>query len=150
MGSNDALSDRQMLEKINDQLEQQGKTLGLRFYLSIATTYIVMFLSIGLASLSLGKTKELSWIILIPLLCALLTIYWTWLKYRQTYHKKFAISGSILLFIGVPTLDKLLNSFPINSMCPIQIAICYLAALLTLSGIILIFVGLAPSLAKKK
>lgn len=149
MSSNDALSDRQMLEKIKDQLDQQSRTLGLRFYLSIATTYIVMFLSVGLASLSLGKAKELSWIVLIPLLCAFLTFYWAWLNYSQTYHKKFAISGSILLVVGALTWAKLSASFPII-ICPIQIAIISLVGLLTLSGIIFIFVGLAPSLVKKK
>lgn len=135
------------LRHIQNQLKRQERTAQLRFRLAVASTYIVMFLSVGLASLSLGKGKELVWIVLIPFLCALLTGYWACLKYRQNYHKKLAISGSILVAVGVETLAILLISYPVI-ICPIQIAAYCLVALLIALGIILMV--LALWLAKKK
>ena len=68
MSSNDALSNRQMLEKIKDLLERQEKTARPRFHRGIAITFIVLTLSILIASLSLGKTIDLNWVVLILLL----------------------------------------------------------------------------------
>ncbi|MGA7678186.1 MAG: hypothetical protein WCA51_07420 [Dehalococcoidia bacterium] len=115
MGSNDAFSDRQMLERIKDQLEHQGKTLRLRFYLSIAITFIVLSLSVLLASLSLGKAMDLRWLISILLIGGALIIYWAYLDFNQNYRKSFAVSGSILLVAGALTglaLPTLIVVFP--------------------------------------
>jgi len=64
MGSNNALSDRQILEKIKDLLERQERIAWCRFRFSIGLTFIVVSLSVLLASWSLGKTMEPRWFIL--------------------------------------------------------------------------------------
>jgi len=115
MSNNDALSDRQMLDRIKDQLEHQGKTLRLRFYLSLAITFIILSLSVLLASLSLGKAMDLRWLISILLIGGALIIYWAYLDFNQNYRKSFAISGSILLIAGALTglsLPTLIAMFP--------------------------------------
>jgi hypothetical protein len=140
MGSNDALSNRQMLERIKDQLEHQGKTLRLRFYLSIAITFIVLSLSILLASLSLGKAMDLRWLISILLIGGALIIYWAYLDFNQNYRKSFAVSGSILLVTGALTglaLPTLIAMFPCIEF-KIRIIGSVFAIFLIFSGIALI------------
>ncbi|MBN2463757.1 MAG: hypothetical protein JXB43_09205 [Dehalococcoidia bacterium] len=146
MGSNDALSDRQILEKIKDLLEHQGKTLRLRFYLGLAITFIVLSMSVLIASLSLGKTIDLNWFVLILLLVALYVIYWAWLELCQNYRKSFAVSGYILLVVGMLALDALLYLFPFYAS--LVCIVCYsLAGLIVLLGVILM--SLAPMRIRK-
>lgn len=146
MGSNDALSGRQMLEKIKDQLERQEKTAWHRFNLSIATTFIVVSLSVLLASLSLGKTMELRWLILMLLLGGVLLWYWSWFEYTQKPRKGFAIAGTVLLIVGCSIWLKLFDPLPCITSA-VRIVAGYLIFLLMLSGVILILV---PRLVKKK
>ena len=61
MGSNNALSDREMLEKIKDQLEGQERAAWWRFRFGIGLTFIVVSLSVLLALWSLGKIMEPHW-----------------------------------------------------------------------------------------
>lgn len=115
MGSNDALSNRQMLERIKDRLEHQGKTLRLRFYLSLGITFIVLSLSVLLAALSLEKAMDLRWLISILLIGGALIIYWAYLDFNRNYRKSFAVSGSILLVAGALiglALPTLIAMFP--------------------------------------
>jgi hypothetical protein len=99
MSDNDKVIDE--LRDIRNQLEKQGKTLRLRFYLNMAITFIVLSLSVLLASLGLGKAIELHSLVLILLLGGILMIYWARLDLSQDYNKRFAVSGSILLVAGV-------------------------------------------------
>jgi uncharacterized membrane protein len=99
MSRNDPVIDE--LRDIRNRLEKQGKTLRLRFYLNMAITFIVLSLSVLLASLGLGKAIELRWLVLILLLGGILIIYWARLDLSQDYRKCFAVSGSILLVAGV-------------------------------------------------
>ena len=149
MSRNDALSDRQMLEKIKDQLERQEKTALLRFWREIAATLIGVSVTVWLAWLGLGKTTELGWLTLIPLLGGLLIIYWSCLEFRRNYRKSFAVSGSILFVAGVLTLltlPTLAAMFPCIAY-RVRIAVVCLVALLILLGSILTF--LAPRCIRK-
>lgn len=141
MSSNDALSDRQMLERIKDQLERQRKTLRLRFYLNIAITFIVLSLSVLFASLSLGMAAELRWLILMLLLGGVLIIYWASLDLSQNYRKSFAVSGSILLAAGVLGWAILLpHLFPFISSL-VRIVGGLLINLIVILGVILMFLA---------
>jgi len=142
MGSNDALSDRQMLERITNQLERQGKTLKFRFHLSIAITFIILSLTVLFASLSLGMAVELRWLILMLFLGGLLIICWASLDFRQNYRKSFAVSGSVLLVAGVLGWAILLPYlFPFISS-PVRIIGGLLINLAVILGVILM--SLAP------
>jgi hypothetical protein len=148
MGSNDALSDRQMLERITNQLDRQGKTLKLRFYLSIAITFIILSLTVCFASLSLGMAVELRWLILMLFLGGLLIICWASLDFRQNYRKSFAVSGSVLLVAGVLGWAILLPYlFPFISS-PARIIGVLLINLAVILGVILM--SLAPRRISKK
>jgi uncharacterized membrane protein len=145
MSSNDALSDRQMLEKIKGQLERQEKTARLRFRFAVAITFIVLSLSVLLASLSLGKTIELRWFSLPLLFVGLLTIYVSLVEFSQEYRKNFIVSGSILLIIGVLTVvltsPTLVTPFSFISY-QVRAVAGWVGVLLMLSGIVLIFLPL--------
>jgi hypothetical protein len=148
MSSNDALSDRQMLERITNQLDRQGKTLKLRFYLSIAITFIILSLTVCFASLSLGMAVELRWLILMLFLGGLLIICWASLDFRQNYRKSFAVSGSVLLVAGVLGWAILLPYlFPFISS-PARIIGVLLINLAVILGVILM--SLAPRRISKK
>ena len=142
MGSNDALSDRQMLERITNQIDRQGKILKFRFYLSIAITFIILSLTVLFASLSLGKAVELRWVILMLFLGGLLLICWASLDFIQNYRKSFAVSGSVSLVVGVLGWAILLQYLFTFILSPVRIIGGLLINLAVILGVILMF--LAP------
>jgi hypothetical protein len=149
MSSNDALSDRQMLERITNQLERQRKTLKFRFYLNIAITFIILSLTVLFASLSLGMALELRWLISILLLGGVLIIYWASIDFNQNYHQGFAVSGNILLVAGLLAglaLPVLIAIFPCIAS-KIRIIGSIFAILSILSGIALM--SIAPRRTRK-
>jgi len=142
VSSNDALSDRQMLEKITNQLERQEKTLKFRFYLNIAITFIILSLTVLFASLSLGMTLEFRWLISVLLLGGVLLIGWASFDFSQNYRKRCAVSGSVLLVAGVLGWAILLPYlFPFVSS-PVRVIGGLLINLAVISGVILM--SLAP------
>ena len=133
------------LRDIKNQLERQEKTGRLRFRFAVAITFIVLSLSVLLASLSLEKTIELRWFSLPLLFLGLLTIYVSLIEFSQEYRKNFVVSGSILLIIGVLTvvLTSPTLGTPFSFItCQVRIIAGWLGVLLVLSGIVL--VSLAP------
>jgi len=137
-----------MLERIKDQLERQEKTGQLRFRFAVAITFIILSLSVLLASLSLEKTIELRWFSLPLLFLGLLAIYVSLIEFSQEYRKNFVVSGSILLVVGMlGWAISLLYLFPLITSL-VRIVVGLFVNLTVLSGGILMF--LAPRHISKK
>jgi hypothetical protein len=145
MSGNDPVIDE--LRDIRNRLEKQGKTLRLRFYLNMAITFIVLSLSVLLASLSLGLAVEFRWLILMLLLGGILIIYWARLDLSKDYNKCFAVSGSILLVAGVLGWAILLQYLFPFIVSPVRIVGGLLVNLALILGVILM--SLAPRHTRK-
>jgi len=145
MSGNDPVIDE--LRDIRNRLEKQGETLRLRFYLNIAITFIVLSLSVLLASLSLGLAVEFRWLILMLLLGGILIIYWARLDLSKDYHKCFAVSGYILLVAGVLGWAILLQYLFPFIVSPVRIVGGLLVNLALILGVILM--SLAPRHTRK-
>lgn len=149
MSSNDEIISK--LTEIEKRLERQEKTGQLRFRFAVAITFIILSLSVLLASLSLEKTIELRWFSLPLLFLGLLAIYVSLIEFSQEYRKNFVVSGSILLIIGVLTvvLTSPTLGTPFSFItCQVRIIAGWLGVLLVLSGTVLLF--LAPRCIAKE
>ena len=152
MSSNDALSDRQMLERIKDQLERREKTTRYRNMQNTGFGFMGLAFGAAFGSRASGVSQlawdPLTYGPLLLLLLGLLTIYWAALEFSQNYRKSFAVSGSILLVAGMlGWAISLLYLFPLITSL-VQIVVGLFVSLTVLSGGILMF--LAPGHISKK